>query len=118
MMMSSETRKWTREEIADRIMNDDRWTYRALLALHENQTEDEQNSQETRHRNGRGFMPQDAKWLSFMAETLWSRGRLTPNQINRVRFRTSGKPRLSKYAKQLADYANGKVKSRAMIETS
>ena len=106
--MPSKTKRWTREEIADRIMNDDRWTYRALFALHKNQTEDERDSKETRHKNGRGFMPQDAKWLSFMAETLQKIGRLTPNQINRVRLRKSGKPRLSRYAKQLANYANGK----------
>lgn len=97
---------WTRDEIASKLATDDRWLVRGILAIYERQTADERASQTTRHYNGIGFNAWDAGLLSSFAQQILRRqatGRLdllSPAQIAKAR------PKMRKYATQLAAIAN------------
>ena len=54
--MSNEAKKvWTRGEIEDMLRTQNGAVERAMVAIWERQTADEQASQTTNHDNGRGF---------------------------------------------------------------
>ena len=59
---------FTKEFIQEKLTNDVRWIERALVVLHNRQTAEEQESQGTFARNGRGFNGRDASYLSYCAE--------------------------------------------------
>lgn len=50
------------------LATNDRAVERAILVLYSRQTEDEQMSKNTRHRNGRGFNSSEARKGSYMAK--------------------------------------------------
>lgn len=54
---------------------------RALVALNERQTEDEQRIKTTKYRNGRGFRPCHAHMGTSMANFYADRNHLTPKQV-------------------------------------
>lgn len=59
----------------------------ALVRIYQRQTSDEQQCDETRHDNNRGFQQRDAKWGSKMARVVLSGGRLfTHNQDRALRM--------------------------------
>jgi len=97
---------WTPEEIKDKILTDDRWLVRGLLAIYKYQTSIEQQDEQTRDHNGVGFTGYDAQFLSQMVEFYNRYKRLSPKQIHAIRFRRNGKPKLGCYARQLAKIAN------------
>lgn len=68
---------------------------RALLAIYRNQTMTEQRDRATRHRNGIGFTPIDAEFLTGIACWVKAGHALTPRQFEAVR------DRIGKYAGQL-----------------
>ena len=96
------TKTWTKSEIKDKLETDTHWLVRGILAIHRCQTEDEQNSKNTKHRNGVGFGKPDARFLSSLAEWLKKGGNLTEKQITAARYC------MLKYAGQLARIANTK----------
>lgn len=55
---------YTKEFIQDKIKTDTRWTIRSLEVLYSYQTTDEQQSEDTIHKNGQGFNGRDSKILS------------------------------------------------------
>lgn len=93
---------WTKREIANNVQNNYEWTKRAILALYERQTIDEQISQHTNHDNNRGYNKTDARFMSSLAEWIKSNRSLTSKQLFVAR------KKLEKYHAQLTDIANGK----------
>ena len=95
-------------DIRTKIATDNRWLVRAILALYERQTEDEQRAESTDHRNDKGFNAADAPIMSSFAKQIldWRRSDdrtyaspLSPRQLAVARRK------LPKYAGQLARIA-------------
>jgi hypothetical protein len=97
---------YTPEMIRERLESDDRWVQRALVALYKKQTADEQSTESTRHTNGVGFAQNDAAFLSSLAKQVLAGRTLSAKQIHFARFSRTGRPRIMKYARQLAEIAN------------
>jgi len=95
--------EWTREQILARVTTDRRWRHKALLALYERQTADEQMSEEAKYRNRQGFNCVDAEILSSFAKQLKARGQLSEKQDAIL------KKRIREYGSQLAKIANGEL---------
>jgi len=96
---------WTVEQIRAKLDESNQWLQRGLLRIYAEQTLDEQATGTTHASNGVGFNGVDAEILSSFAEQLikrdWPIGRdLSEKQIALLR------KKLSKYAKQLAMFAN------------
>ncbi len=66
-MSSSE---YTKEDIRKMVTTDDWWAIRAIEALYARQTEDEQSSEVTSHKNSVGFNGLDAPFLTSMAKQI------------------------------------------------
>ena len=99
----------TTDMIREKLLSDDRWLARALVALNERQTWDERRDETTRYHNEQGFRPMHAKRGTSMARFYVQRGYLTPKQIAWWRARTdSGKSRIEIYAGQLLKVAQAK----------
>ena len=99
----------TVETVREKLLTDDRWLARALVALNDRQTTDEQRDEVTRYHNEQGFRPMHAKRGTSMARFYQQRGFLTPKQIAWWRGRTdSGKTRIEIYANQLIKVAEAK----------
>jgi len=96
-----EPKTWTRTEIEALINSNDRAVERAMVAIWERQTADEQETQNTRHHNGRGFAAWSARSGTYFAEWVRSGRRLTGKHLVKAR-----KIALH-HAGQLTDFANG-----------
>jgi hypothetical protein len=88
--------EFTKEQIQYNLVNDIRWTERALVVLFEDQTREEQESNHTHVDNGVGFNGSDAPYLSYCAKWVKS-GR----HLNDVHFKKCGL-KLKKYWKQIS----------------
>jgi hypothetical protein len=96
-----EPKTWTRTEIEEMINGNDRAVERAMVAIWERQTADEQETQDTRHHNGRGFAAWSARSGTYFAEWVRSGRRLTGKHLVKAR-------KIALYhAGQLTDFANG-----------
>lgn len=99
----------TKESIIDLLRTNDKAIIRALIALNKRQTEDEQNSEQTKYQNGRGFRPCHARMGTSMANFYDSRNYLSPKQIAYWRkTNEAGKMRIEIYAGQLLSIAQSK----------
>lgn len=94
---------WTADEIKIKLLNDNAWVVRGLLAIYKFQTESEKYAQETLEHNNVGFNGADGKILSSIAEFYINRNFITEKQLYVV------KKRMPKYAGQLARIANKEV---------
>ena len=96
-----ELKTWTRTEIEALINGNDRAVERAMVAIWERQTADEQETQDTRHHNGRGFAAWSARSGTYFAEWVRSGRRLTGKHLVKAR-------KIALYhSGQLTDFANG-----------
>jgi hypothetical protein len=93
---------WTKDEIKENIMADDTWMTRAVLAIYDRQTKDEQIVEVTRVFNKVGFNKPDSPFLSSIAKLLLRRFTLTPKQKYKTR------KKIVKYSNQLVFLANNK----------
>jgi hypothetical protein len=96
-----EPKTWTRTEIEEMINAYDGAVERAMVAIWERQTADEQETQGTRHHNGRGFAAWSARSGTYFAEWVRSGRHLTGKHLVKAR-----KIALH-HAGQLTDFANG-----------
>ena len=87
--------KLTKEYIRDMITTDYAWTVRAVVALYEQQTEDEKFAHTTKQTNGVGFSKYDVEFLSSIAVQVRGGATLTEKQLVVVR------KKINKYAGQL-----------------
>ncbi len=104
----------TKESIIQLLKTDKRAVARALVVLHNRQTNDEQAQEGTRYLNGRGFRPCHARMGSSMAKQFTRLGFLSEKQIAywRVTDR-SGSMRIGIYWAQLLEEAEQKAKALA-----
>lgn len=91
--------KITAADIKLKMMTDDRWLYRGILAIYERQTFTEQAAGDTIEDNGVGFNGVDARKLSEFAEDIKKYGDLFDWK------KTVARKKMLKYAGQLADIA-------------
>jgi len=93
---------WTRGEIEDMLRSNDRAVERAMVAIWERQTMDEQVTQDVKHNNNCGFSHWSARSGTYFAEWVRSGRQLTGKHLEKAR-----KIALH-HAGQLTDFANGK----------
>lgn len=98
-----ENKIWTADEIRIKLLNDNRWVVRGLLAIYKFQTESERYAKETLEHNNVGFNGADGNILSSIADFYLNRNFITDKQLCIV------KKRMPKYAGQLARIANKEV---------
>lgn len=82
-----------------------KWLERGILAIDDRQTQDEQDSQETRHNNKRGWNYTDATPGSEMARYIRHSGKPEGTRLSGYQAEKARKFML-KYAGQLARIAN------------
>jgi len=98
---------YTKDQIVEMLKNKDAAVARALVALYNRQTVDEQASEETTHRNGMGFRPCHSFMGTEMAKFYITNGFLTKKQVDYWRNpMKDGKMRIEIYANQLLKIAN------------
>ena len=97
------SKKWTKEEIQSLLETNDEMVRVGLLAVYALQTQDEKNSEHTKHNNGVGFNGRESEILSSFANQLKDKGYLSPKQIDLAR------KKLMKYAGQMIKVANGDI---------
>lgn len=87
---------------------------RALVALFDRQTRDEQATNDTKEHNNVGFTGGDARGGSLTAKYFLKHGKLESWQVERwMKVGKSGYPRLCKYHKQLDAIAKAKAAKEA-----
>ena len=92
---------WTRTEIEAMLNGQDAAVERAMVAIWERQTRDEQASETTNHNNGCGFAAWTARSGSYFARWVLSGRHLTGKHLVKAR-------KIALYhAGQLTDFANG-----------
>lgn len=94
---------WTKGEIKDLLLRNDRMVIKSLLKLCEYQTDYELERKEANVRNHLGFNKFDAPILTNVANVYTKTG-----QISRRSFADTRR-RLLKYSSQLAKIANGVI---------
>jgi hypothetical protein len=98
---------YTAETVRTKLLSDDAWLIRGMLAIFALQTEDEREAGNTTHQNGVGFNGVDAPFCTSLASQFKARGSLSPKQIAALR------KVMPKYAAQLAALANAKAAKAA-----
>lgn len=101
--MCAEKKKWTKDQIRDRLMFDDRWILRGLMVIYSLQTESEKSSEAVFSSNNVGFTIHDGRILTSFGKQYKSKKWLSSKQMELLR------EKMPKYARQLADVANGKI---------
>jgi hypothetical protein len=97
---SKKKRDWSKEDIKNLLLSNDKAVMRGIVAIYNFQTECEQDSDETQDANGVGFNGVDAPFLSSLAKQILSKGHLSSKQME------CGRKRIIKYAGQLLTIAN------------
>lgn len=98
----------TRADIHNLLMRNDRAVERAILAIHNRQTQDEQASHTTRYSNGIGFRANHASKGSYYAKWLLQGKHLSPWHLSQARTIALH------YTKQLTEIANSKKSNPIM----
>jgi hypothetical protein len=80
-----EPKTWTRTEIEALINTNDRAVERAMVAIWERQTRDEQATETTRHHNGIGFSGWTAKSGTYFANWVRSGRSLSGKHLAKAR---------------------------------
>ena len=91
---------WTKESVLTLIEKSDEAVKKGLIAIYNKQTEDEQYTGETRHRNGVGFSGADARLGTSLAQFTAKNNYLSVKQLQ------FGRKILKKYVGQLVKIAN------------
>lgn len=96
-------KKWTKEEIRERIQKEDKWLYRGLVVIYERQTYEEQTYEATIKSNGVGFTGADARIMTYLAK--W----VIAKKVLNDKWKEVARQKLLKYAGQLAKIANKEI---------
>lgn len=94
---------WTVEEIKSKIENNQIWLERAILAIFDKQTNEEQKTDESIEHNGVGFNKPDSYKLSYYAKWIKSGKHLSGWHLQNAKIK------MAKYSRQLTDIANGRI---------
>lgn len=93
-------RTWTMQEIKVKILTDQRWLERAVVAIYRRQTSQEQISETTLDHNCRGFSAFDAKMGTYYAKWIQGGKNLSGKHLEKA------KKMMQKYVGQLEKVAN------------
>lgn len=91
----------TKSELKEKIMSDRKVLVKAILALNEYQTHDEQAEQRAKYQNNVGFKSCHASKGSGMAQFFQKNGFLTEKQMNWWLRGSYERPRILNYLNQL-----------------
>jgi hypothetical protein len=91
---------WTSEVITEKLKENPVWVERGLVAIFKLQTGDEQATEQTRWRNGKGFSAFHAQLGSYYARWVMDGKHLTGKHLDK------GRSIIIHYSKQLAQIAN------------
>ena len=91
----------TASEIRSKVMSNQKWLERAILAIDARQTVDEQASETTRYLNARGWSAADAKQGSYLARYIRN-SRKAPGERLSGAWVDKGKVIIRKYCNQLS----------------
>jgi len=100
--MKQNPSQWTADEIKAKLLTDDVWLIRGLIAIFNYQTAFEQSAEQTQENNSVGFNGVDGYILTAIAKFYQKRNFLSPKQLVIVR------KKMVKYAGQLAKIATPK----------
>lgn len=104
----------TKEQVIVLLRTNDTAVGRALVALNDRQTRDEQQDETTKHHNGMGFRPAHARMGTSMANFFQRAGFLTAKQVAYWRRpMKDGRSRIEIYAGQLCKVAEEKAAAKA-----
>lgn len=103
MELTVQRKVWTRDEIKARILADDRWVERAIVAIFNRQTSHEQVVASTMVHNGVGFAHCHARIGSYYARWIISGKTLSGHHVER------GRKIALRYVGQLTKIANGEI---------
>lgn len=93
----------TAKEIREKILNGpEQWALRAIVAIYQKQTADEQSAEMTKHHNGVGFCARDGEFGTSIAKQVLAGRRLSDKQLAITRKIAA------RYAGQLEKIACGK----------
>lgn len=87
--------------VKHKLSTDNKWAVRGLIAIYNNQTNDEKSNSATLHDNGIGFNGVDSTFLSSLSEQYIERNSLSEKQLEVVR------KMIPKYHRQLIEIAGG-----------
>ena len=94
------TQKQIKDFLKNKLATNEIWAKRALIKIFENQTEDEQMSEFTRHNNSVGFSGLDGEFCTSLAKQLIVRKSLSQKQMAYV-FK-----KIPKYWKQILNISD------------
>lgn len=104
--------------IKELLATNDRAVGRALIVLRNRQTADEQASEHTKYRNGRGFRPAHARMGTSMANFYEKFHKLSEKQVAYWRKpMKDGNTRIEIYARQLLEEAQDKAQKKLALDT-
>lgn len=92
--------RYHEREVRQRLATEDHLAETALEILYQHQTRRERAVARTIWLNGVGFNQEDAPVLTPLARKVWRGQALSKSELNIARYR------LSKYARQVAEYLN------------
>jgi|WetSurMetagenome_2_1015567.scaffolds.fasta_scaffold241588_2 hypothetical protein len=105
--------KFTKDIIRNKLLTNDEWLVRGIVAIYNKQTDTERNAETTKVSNGVGFNGPDARLLSIYAKRIqqWYK---TPEMHGKTHPLTLGqfvvaRYKMKKYAGQLAKIANKEI---------
>lgn len=98
-----EQKTWTKDAIVGLLQNNDKAVERAMVAIWERQTMDEQSSETTNHHNNVGFAGWSVRNGSYYAKWVLSGKRLTRHHLDKARKIAIF------HATQLTKIANGEI---------
>ena len=91
--------KWTPQQIQEKLLNNQTWLERGIVAIYEKQTENEKASESTQVKNNIGFNAVDAYMGSYMAKWIKGGKKLSGKFLEKAR------KMMPKYSVQLAAIA-------------
>ncbi len=94
---------WTKDEIRERIEQNDKWLEHAICALYDRQTSYEKQVEDSNMHNSIGFNKPDSHKLSYYAKWIRSGERLSGHHLENARRK------MLKYSGQLTKIANGEI---------
>jgi hypothetical protein len=109
----------TRNSLMSLLSNENKRPHvigRALVAIFNNQTRDEQSTNHTVVHNNIGFTGADAKSGSITAKYYLKHKNLLPWQVDQWMKDFKGFPRITKYTKQLNLVAQTKATQQAQVD--
>lgn len=98
-----EEKNWDKTSIQELLARNDKAICRAVVAIFERQDQDEQEEEQTKSLNNRGFNQKDAKIMTSIAKWYLEKGWLSPKQMRVARNR------MPKYWRQLLEVAEQKT---------